>query len=292
LISPWLCNVLANERDVHLQSVVDQCYSLAMADKLLDGRVALVTGGGEGIGRATCLLLAARGARVGVLGRTLENIQQTVDDIKAHGGEAMTVLADITEPDKMQAGINGLVEAYGRLDIVFANAGVNGLWAPIEEISPDDFAMTMNINVNGTFHTLKFAYPHMKERGGSMIVTASINGTRVFSNTGATAYSASKAAQAAMVKMLALEFASERIRVNVVCPGSITSKIDENTVRQNLSEAAEPVIYPEGQVPLTDGEPGPAMAVARLVAFLAGDESRHITGTEVFIDGAQSLLIG
>lgn len=258
----------------------------------LHGRVALVTGGGEGIGRATCLLLAERGARVGVLGRTLENIQQTVDDIQAGGGEAMTVLADITEPEKVRAGIDGLVEAYGRLDVVFANAGINGLWAPIEEIEPEDFALTMNINVNGTFHTLKYAYPHMKERGGSMIVTSSINGTRVFSNTGATAYSASKAAQAAMVKMLALEFASESIRVNVICPGSITSSIDDNTEHGNTTEAGEPVIYPEGQVPLTDGEPGPAMAVARLAAFLAGDESRHITGTEVYIDGAQSLLIG
>lgn len=260
--------------------------------KQLDGKVALVTGGGEGIGRATALLLAQKGARVGVLGRTLENIQQTVDDIKGAGGDAVTVLADITEPDKMKEGIDGLVQQYGQLDIVFANAGVNGLWAPIEEISPGEFAKTININVNGTFHTLKYAYPHMKERGGSMIVTASINGTRVFSNTGATAYSASKAAQSAMVKMLALEFASERIRVNVVCPGSIVSNINENTEHGHTEEAAEPVIYPEGQVPLTDGEPGPAKAVANLVYFLSSDESRHITGTEVFVDGAQSLFIG
>lgn len=263
-----------------------------MSEKSLNGRVALVTGGGEGIGRATALLLAERGAKVGVLGRTMENIQQTVDNIEAAGGDAITVLADITEPRKMQRGIDELVEAYGRLDIVFANAGVNGLWAPIEEISPEDFAKTININVNGTFHTLKYAYPYMKERGGSMIVTASINGTRVFSNTGATAYSASKAAQAAMVKMLALEFASERIRVNVICPGSITSNIDQNTEHGNTEEAAEPVIYPEGQVPLTDGKPGPAKEVANLVCFLASDASKHISGSEIFVDGAQSLFIG
>ncbi|WP_269542458.1 SDR family oxidoreductase [Cerasicoccus fimbriatus] len=262
-----------------------------MADYDLKGRVALVTGGGEGIGRASALALAKAGAKVGVLGRTMENIQKTADEIQDAGGEALPVLADITEADKMQAAMDELVEAYGRLDIVFANAGINGLWAPIEEMSPEDFAKTININVNGTFHTLKFAYPYMKENGGSMIVTASINGTRVFSNTGATAYSASKAAQAAMVKMLALEFASERIRVNVICPGAIESSIDDNT-SHGSHDAGEPVEYPEGQVPLTDGKSGSAEDVAKLVLYLSSDDSRHVTGTEIFIDGAQSLLIG
>src|SRR5690606_34946190 len=128
--------------------------------------------------------------------------------------------------------------------------------------------------------------------GGSVIITSSINGTRVFSNTGATAYSSSKAGQVAMAKMLAVELAKHRIRVNVICPGAIESEIDENTERVNLEEIREPVEFPEGNIPLTDGRPGRASQVADLVYFLASDESSHISGTEIWIDGAQSLLVG
>jgi NAD(P)-dependent dehydrogenase (short-subunit alcohol dehydrogenase family) len=125
-----------------------------------------------------------------------------------------------------------------------------------------------------------------------VIVTSSINGTRVFSNTGATAYSASKAGQVAITKMLALELAKHRIRVNVVCPGAIETAIDDNTQKRDVEQAKEPVEYPQGEIPLTDGRPGSAADVAALMLFLAADASRHVTGTEVWIDGAESLLVG
>jgi NAD(P)-dependent dehydrogenase (short-subunit alcohol dehydrogenase family) len=124
-----------------------------------------------------------------------------------------------------------------------------------------------------------------------VIVTASINGTRTFSNTGATAYSATKAAQVAMTKMLALELAKHKIRVNAVCPGAIDTEIQENTEKRDLEKEQEPVEFPEGKIPLTDGKPGTADEVAELVLFLASDRSRHITGTPVWIDGGQSLLV-
>ena len=143
------------------------------------------------------------------------------------------------------------------------------------------------------FLTIKFAVPHLQRAGGgSVIVTASINGTRVFSNTGATAYSASKAGQVAITKMLALELAKHRIRVNVVCPGGITTEIEESTEKRHLEKAQEPVEFPAGEIPLTDGRKGTSEDVAELMYFLASDASRHVTGTEVFIDGAQSLLRG
>lgn len=128
--------------------------------------------------------------------------------------------------------------------------------------------------------------------GGSIVVTSSVNGTRMFSNTGASAYAATKAAQAAFARMIALELAPRNIRVNTICPGAIESSIDENTVHRGLSRVRTPVKFPEGQVPLTQGKPGRAEDVARLVAFLFSDDASHITGTEVFIDGAQSLLQG
>jgi NAD(P)-dependent dehydrogenase (short-subunit alcohol dehydrogenase family) len=114
----------------------------------------------------------------------------------------------------------------------------------------------------------------------------------MFSNTGATAYACSKAAQVAFAKMTALELAQHRIRVNVICPGAIDTDIDDNTERKNLEELQEPVNFPEGEIPLTDGKPGTSHQVAQLALFLVSDQASHITGTEVWIDGAQSLLQG
>lgn len=260
--------------------------------KSLSGRVACVTGGGSGIGRATALQLAFDGARVAVLGRTQSELEKTVTMIEAQGGEGLVLTADITKRDEMAAAFKKLEETYGRLDILFANAGINGVWAPIAELDIDEWRQTIDVNLTGTFITLKLGLPLLKQRGGSIIITASINGTRVFSNGGATAYATTKAGQVAMAKMLALELAQHRVRVNVICPGAIESDIEENTERQNIEAAREPVDYPEGKIPLTDGEPGSAQDVADLVAFLASDRARHITGTEMWIDGAQSLLMG
>jgi NAD(P)-dependent dehydrogenase (short-subunit alcohol dehydrogenase family) len=189
----------------------------------------------------------------------------------------------------VEEAVRRTVEKWGRLDVVFANAGVNGVWAPIEELEVEEWEKTISINLTGTFLTLKYAMPHLKERGGSVIVNASVNGTRVFSNSGATAYASSKAGQVAMTKMLALEVARHKVRVNVICPGAIDTEIDENTERRDLDDIGMPQEFPEGPHPLK-GEPGTSQEVAQLVLFLASDASRHITGTEIWIDGGESLL--
>ena len=258
----------------------------------LTDRVALVTGAGSGIGKAAALLLADAGARIGVLSRDEDEVNQVVREIEQAGGEAIPIIADISIVEDMQRSYRQIQDQWGRLDIVFANAGINGKWAPIDELEPEDWDQVFNVNMRGTFLTIKYAVPYMKQRGGSNIITSSINGTRVFSNAGASAYATTKAGQVAFGKMMALELAKHRIRVNVICPGAIESQIDENTERVNLDEAREPAEYPEGAIPLTDGQPGRAEQVADLVLFLASDRSSHITGTEMWIDGAQSLLLG
>jgi NAD(P)-dependent dehydrogenase (short-subunit alcohol dehydrogenase family) len=257
----------------------------------LEGRVALVTGGGEGIGRAAAILMAREGARVAVLGRTDDPLRQVVAEIEAEGGEAIPVRADISKAEEMERAIRVIVERWGRLDVVFANAGINGVWAPLEELAPEEWEKTVAINLTGTFLTVKYAVPHLKKRGGSVIVTSSINGTRVFSNTGATAYSCTKAAQVAFAKMAALELAEWKVRVNVICPGAIDTNIDENTQKRALDEVETPVEFPEGDKPLRDA-PGTPWQVARLVLFLASDAADHVTGTEMWIDGAESLIRG
>ncbi len=258
----------------------------------LANKVALITGAGSGIGKAAALLLAKEGAKIAALGRSEEELIQAVNQIQDAGGEAMPVKADISQPAQMQQAIQQVINQWGRLDIVFANAGINGVWAPLEELEPEEWDKTININLKGTYLTVKYAVPYLKKQGGSVIITSSVNGTRIFSNTGATAYSCTKAAQVAFAKMVALELAKDRIRVNVICPGAIETNIDENTQQRDLDKVREPVTYPQGSIPLTDGKPGSSEQVAQLVLFLASDTSSHITGTEIWIDGAESLLMG
>jgi NAD(P)-dependent dehydrogenase (short-subunit alcohol dehydrogenase family) len=259
---------------------------------LLTDKVAVVTGAGSGIGKAAALFLAQEGAKVGALGRTQDQLQETVEEIQRKEGEALALVADVGLPEQVQQAMQQTVERWGRLDIVFANAGINGVWAPLEELTVEEWNQTLTVNLTGTFLTIKYAAPYLKKQGGSVIITSSVNGTRIFSNTGATAYSCSKAGQVALAKMLALELARDKVRVNVICPGAIESEIEENTTQRHLDKVKIPVEYPQGNIPLTGGKPGSAEQVAQLVLFLASEASSHISGTEMWIDGAESLLMG
>jgi NAD(P)-dependent dehydrogenase (short-subunit alcohol dehydrogenase family) len=267
-----------------------------MSDRIspwrFDGKVALVTGANSGIGEAAAMLLADAGAAVGLLGRDVAELEQVAHRIAERLGQAMVLEADVSDAHEMQRASDQLAERFGQLDIVFANAGINGTWAPLTELTPEEWDATLAVNLKGAFLTLKYAVPLLQRTGGSVIFNASINGTRVFSNTGATAYACSKAGVAVLAKMAALELARDRIRVNVICPGAISTPIFEKTDERHLDDIRPPVEFPQGEVPLTGGSPGHVDDVANLVAFLASDAARHITGTEIWIDGGQSLLKG
>lgn len=258
----------------------------------LSEKVALVTGASSGIGRAAARLFAQENAKVAMLGRTQKSIEEAVDELRREGSEVMPLIADISRAREMQSAIGEIVKRWGRLDIVVANAGINGVWAPLEELTVEDWEQTLDINLKGTFLTVKYAVPYLKQQGGAIIIISSVNGTRMFSNTGATAYACSKAGQVAFTKMVALELAKHQIRVNVICPGAIETDIEKSTERKDLDEIKEPVEYPEGAIPLTDGQPGRPEQVAQLILFLASDAASHVTGTEVWVDGGQSLLQG
>lgn len=260
--------------------------------RLVD-KVALVTGAGSGIGRAAGLLLAREGAKVGALGRTGGQLQETVEAIRAMGGEALALLADVSDAEAMAGAVEALGAAWGRLDIVFANAGINGVFAPIDQLTPEEWDRTLGINLKGTFLTIKYSVPLLRWQGGAIVINSSGNGTRVFSNSGMTAYACSKAGQVAMAKMLALELARDGIRVNVICPGPVRTEIGDNTERRGMEGVRIPVVFPKDSIPpLTRGKPGTPEQVAELVLFLVSEASRYITGTEVWIDGGTSLLRG
>lgn len=258
----------------------------------LRNRVALATGAGSGIGKATARLLARAGAKVVLVSLEPSELSEIRDLIQSEGGESFVLSGDVSEAPVLEEAIRQTTKRWGRLDIVVANAGINGLWAPLEEIDAEEWDTTLRVNLRGTYHTVRSALPLLKRQGGSVIVVSSVNGTRMFSNTGASAYATSKAGQVAFARMMALELANWKIRVNTVCPGAIETANDEKTRRSHLEAIRVPVDFPVGAIPLTEGEPGHAEQVAHLILFLASEAASHITGTEVYIDGGQSLLQG
>ncbi|MGF9694208.1 SDR family NAD(P)-dependent oxidoreductase [Rhizobium sp. 0TCS1.26] len=253
-------------------------------------KVALVTGAGSGIGKATAVALAKAGAKVGLLSHTADEIDKAVGEITEAGGEAMAITADVSDEGEMRKAVEALVERYGRLDIVVANAGINGVWAPIDDLKPEEFDKTISVNLRGTYLTLHTTVSHLKKQGGAIVIVSSINGNRTFTSPGATAYSATKAAQVAMAQQLALELGKHHIRVNAVCPGEIDTAINDNTSMRNREETEVPVEWPDGEIPVNDGKPGKSQDVADLILFLASERARHVSGTPVFIDGGQGLL--
>lgn len=257
----------------------------------LERKVALVTGAGSGIGRAAALLFAEEGAKVAALDVSSGALGGLAEEIWRRGGEALALQADVSSPAQMRLAVTEAGNRWGRLDVVFANAGINGVWAPLADLAPEEWDRTLGINLKGTFLTVKYALPYLEREGGSVIITSSVNGTRTFSNTGATAYSCSKGAQVIFAQMAALELAGRKIRVNAICPGAIETNIGERTERRATDEVRVPVEFPQGSFPL-EGTPGTPEQVAQLALFLASDASSHITGTPIWIEGGESLLIG
>lgn len=257
---------------------------------LLKDKVAVITGAGSGIGRAAALQLARNGASICLFDLNNNRTEEAEQAIHEMGGQSLFVDVDVSDPQRVQQAVKSVIDRFRKIDIVFANAGINGTLAPIEDLTPEAWDETLSTNLKGTFLTVKYAVPHMKKSGGSIIITSSINGSRKFSGFGMSAYSASKAGQVAFAKMAALELARYKIRVNVICPGAIETNIGENTDRtKQVDKISIPVEYPEGNQPLEHG-PGQPEQVADLILFLASAQSSHISGTEVFIDGAETLL--
>jgi NAD(P)-dependent dehydrogenase (short-subunit alcohol dehydrogenase family) len=256
-----------------------------------DRKVALVTGAGAGIGEASALELARSGSDLVIIDVRQPELDRLAEEIRTLGRDVLSVPCDVGDDIGMAAAFEQVKQRFGRLDQVLVNAGINGMWAPIEEMTPDEWDRTIRVNLRGSYLTVHHAVPLMQEHGGSIVIISSVNGTRTFTTAGATAYSVTKAGQFAMGQMLALELSRFKIRVNVICPGSVKTRIVENTWRRNTEAAKIPAVYPNGTIPLTGNVPAVAEDIARMVAFLCSDAARHITGTPIWIDGGQSLLI-
>lgn len=237
--------------------------------------VALVTVAGSGIGKGASLALAAEKYCVGVVGYTEREMPPPLNNSSRWRG-SLCLAADISDETQMVKAVDDLVRHFGRLDVFVANAGITGVWAPINDLKLEEWNRTIAANLTGAFLTIQATVPHLKQLATVRSESSSINGTRTFTTPGATAYTATRAGQVAMVQQLALELARHHIRINAVCPGEIDTNIEANTQLSSEHETAITIAWPEGQVPITGGRPGKSEDVADIIVFLASDKSRTL----------------
>ena len=231
----------------------------------LSGKVAIITGAGSGIGKATVELFRKEGA--------------TVVGADLHGTDFE---CDAGDEEQVEALVAHTVRDHGGLDIFFANAGISGGFASIFEQDADDWAEILRVNLIGPFLAIKYAAPHMKERGGSIICTASVAGLR--SGAGGPAYSASKAGVINLVKVAATQLVGSNIRVNAICPGLIETGMTEFIFDRARAKGQEDKI---GHLnPLKRG--GAPIEIANAALFLASDEASYVNGQAIVVDGGLS----
>jgi NAD(P)-dependent dehydrogenase (short-subunit alcohol dehydrogenase family) len=252
----------------------------------LDGRVALITGAGSGIGRATAILFAKEGAKVVVADYDSVGGQETVRMITEAGGEAILVRTDVSRSPDAEQMVKTTADTYGRIDILFNNAGVLGAMANTADVTEDGWESVIDVNLKGAFLGSKYAIPLMIEQGeGSIINTAS--GASFVGLAGLAAYTASKGGVMQLTKTMALEYANLNVRVNCICPGMIATKIDGSS-----SPGNKPGLEALGKalvetIPL--GRVGRPDDIAKAALYLASEDSSYVTGTALIVDGGLLL---
>ncbi|MGB5757426.1 MAG: SDR family oxidoreductase [Acidimicrobiales bacterium] len=256
----------------------------------LEGKVAVITGAASGIGRATTELFVAEGAKV-----VVADLQEDVGAAFAAelGDSATFVACNVVDEAQVAAAVDEATDRWGRLDVVYANAGFVGVTGPMESISSDDYDKTMNVLLRGVFYTIKHAAPIMKAQGsGSMIATASVCGLEA--GIGTHIYTVAKAGVISMMRSMALEMAEHGVRSNAICPGYIAtslmagrmrSQVSDDETEQRLEKSRD--IMGQSQPMHRVGEPAD---IAKMALFLASDDSEWVTGTAQVVDGG--LILG
>jgi NAD(P)-dependent dehydrogenase (short-subunit alcohol dehydrogenase family) len=250
------------------------------------GKVALVTGGGSGIGRAACVAFARHGAAVVVVDRDGTAAEETAYAVRRAGGKALAVSADVTRSANVRAYVRAAVEEFGRVDCFVNNAGIGGAVAPTAEYDEADFDAVIAVNVKGAFLGLRHVLPQMIEQGGGAVVnTASVAG--LVATPGAPAYVASKHAVIGLTKAAAGEVARHGVRVNAVCPGPV-----DTPAMRRLEEQIAPD-DPDGltarnRAAQPTGRYSTPEEVANVVLFLCSDLASNTTGAQYVVDGGRS----
>lgn len=235
------------------------------------GKVCIVSGGGSGIGKATCLRFAAEGARVVVVDLRPDAAQATVDEIKKSGGEALAATADVGDLASVKAAIERTISSYGSIDVIVNDAAMM-TFTPIVDISDDDFFKVIRVNLGSVFAFSKYGAPHMPP-GSSIVNVSSVHAHKTTVNV--VPYAASKGAIEAFTRGFSLEMASRKIRVNAVAPGAVdTPMLWDNP---NVKSGAEKI----------SGAVGKPEDLAAAICFVASDEAAFINGATLVVDGGR-----
>lgn len=247
-----------------------------------DGKVAFITGGGSGLGRTTALAFTRGGASVAVAGLGREELEETVRLIKQEGGRGVAIACDVTKNDEVRAAVGRTIEAFGRLDFAFNNAGVEQPTKPLVDVTEDEWDRLLDINLRGVFLCMKYELPQMLKQGGGVIVNTG-SGASVMGIAGQTAYCAAKFGLIGLTKAAALDYASSNIRVNAVCPGYV-----DTPMMQRFTGGT-----PEGRQNVIDnvpaGRPATPEEIAGTVVWLCSDAAAYVIGHAMVIDGGQTV---
>lgn len=246
------------------------------------GKVAFVSGGGSGIGRAAALTFARGGAKVAVAGRRREPLEETVAMIEAAGGKALSLSCDVTKPDQVEAAIAATLEACGRLDFAFNNAGVEHDSIAIADMAIDQWDTVLDTNLRSVFLCIRQEVAAMKRTGGGVIVNVS-SGAGVRGFAGQAAYCTAKHGLIGLTKAAALDYAKSGIRVNVICPGFVDTPMMQRFTG-GTAEGRQMVIDSE---PV--GRPGTPEEFGEIVAWLCTDSAAFMVGHAMVVDGGQTI---
>ena len=254
------------------------------------GKVALVTGGGNGIGRAACVGFASRGAKVVVVDRDGAAAEATAGIVRQNGGEAIAVTADVTKSDDVKAYVKATIDKFGRIDCFFNNAGIEGKLAPIAEYDEAMFDAVIGVNVKGVFLGLRHVLPEMIRQGsGAVVNTASVAG--LVASPGMPAYVASKHAVIGLTKTAAGEVGRQGIRVNAVCPGPVDTRMIHDLEKQ-IDPANPGAVGARYQAALPSGRYSTVEEIANMVLFLCSDLASNTTGGQFVVDGGRTATGG